>query len=254
MNKILLWALLPALLFVGCKRRSAPTAEEAINREMGTLVITAFQYDFLQSRARLSFQGPDDRFSATATIRMQEDSVLWMSVSPGLGIEVMRCLATSDSVRVIDRLNKKNYLFDYPALSRKLGFVLTFDLLQAIVVGNLPFPDLARRKIRRDDPFFVIEQAADSILLFNYVNSQSAKLERVQATETNSKSQLVLEYKAFEALDGKLFPHETDVRLAPAARAQGTTTLNIRHTKVEALTSSPGFPFDMPGNFERITQ
>ncbi|HAR20844.1 MAG TPA: DUF4292 domain-containing protein, partial [Cytophagales bacterium] len=47
-----------------------------------------------------------NQFSSPLTIRIRKDSVIWISVNPALGIEVVRALITKDSIFVIDKIHK----------------------------------------------------------------------------------------------------------------------------------------------------
>ena len=64
-------------------------------------------FDFIYFSAKAKFTLVDDKGSRTANanIRIKHDSAIWISVS-ALGIEGLRILATHDSVKIIDRLNK----------------------------------------------------------------------------------------------------------------------------------------------------
>ncbi|MBK7856213.1 MAG: DUF4292 domain-containing protein [Bacteroidetes bacterium] len=68
---------------------------------------------------------------------MRRDSVIWISISPALGIEVARVLITKDSVKVIDRLSNKYKLTDYKYLNDLLRMNVDFDIIQGVLTGNL---------------------------------------------------------------------------------------------------------------------
>lgn len=60
----------------------------------------------LQARASLSVTSPERGGRFSAELRMSGDS-LYISISPGLGIEAVRVLATGDSIFVYDRLDNR---------------------------------------------------------------------------------------------------------------------------------------------------
>ncbi|MBD0367983.1 MAG: DUF4292 domain-containing protein, partial [Flavisolibacter sp.] len=81
------------------------------------------------------------KYDLNANIRMQKDSIIWVSVSAILGIDAMRVLITKDSVKLLDKLNKTftarsvDYLQDVTALP------LDLPTLQNLLVGNPVFFD-----------------------------------------------------------------------------------------------------------------
>ncbi|HRF24264.1 MAG TPA: DUF4292 domain-containing protein, partial [Chitinophagaceae bacterium] len=46
------------------------------------------------------------KYSVTVHIRMIKDSVIWLLVNGPLGIEGLRALITTDSVKILDKQNK----------------------------------------------------------------------------------------------------------------------------------------------------
>ena len=48
--------------------------------------------------------------SLKGQLRIQSDSLIWLTFSPALGIEAARVLLTNDSVKFINRLNKTYFL------------------------------------------------------------------------------------------------------------------------------------------------
>ena len=53
--------------------------------------------------ARINLNGKQNNVSGI--IRIKRDSAIWVSVTPGFGVEVMRLLATPDSVKLLNKLN-----------------------------------------------------------------------------------------------------------------------------------------------------
>lgn len=71
----------------------------------------------------------------TGQLRMRHDSVLWASVS-ALGMEVVRLKMTTDSVWVLNRL-EKNYLADpLELVSYAFGIPVSLPLVQNMLLGS----------------------------------------------------------------------------------------------------------------------
>lgn len=75
--------------------------------------------------------------SFTINLRYRQDSLIWMSFSPLLGIEVARALITTDSIKFMDKHNKRYLITDFQYVSERLDFEITFAQLEALLLGNL---------------------------------------------------------------------------------------------------------------------
>lgn len=67
---------------------------------------------------------------------MRKDSIIWASVSPALGIEVIRFVATKDTLKFIDRIHNKYFIGDYDTLGKMLNTEIDLEILQSLLVGN----------------------------------------------------------------------------------------------------------------------
>ena len=105
------------MLATGC-RSSEKASKSSVQREYLTM----------------NFSGEADGLSFTGQLRMATDSVIWCNLSKF--IEVGRAMATKDSVWVRIPLLGRNDAGDYRMVERVAGFRITFDELQAILLGN----------------------------------------------------------------------------------------------------------------------
>ena len=64
-----------------------------------------FEFDNLETKFNVKVKG-DNNIGLKGQMRMQNDSVIWISLSLKLGIEVARVMITDDSVKFMNRTNK----------------------------------------------------------------------------------------------------------------------------------------------------
>jgi hypothetical protein len=74
----------------------------------------------------------------TLNVRMVRDSVIWMSISPALGVEAARILLTPDSVQVMSKLPGSRFVFqgNYNQLEDAVQAPVSFDLMQDLLLGQ----------------------------------------------------------------------------------------------------------------------
>src|SRR5208283_696073 len=90
-------------------------------------LIAKFSADYKNKGQKNSFNGQ---------IRIRKDSVIWVSFSPALGIEVFRMMLTQDSVKFINRMNNTYFAGDYNYVNQYLNTNIDYDILQSFLTGN----------------------------------------------------------------------------------------------------------------------
>ncbi len=270
-----LWSLLVigTLLTVSCKRQRlnrplpAPVTDSTTvvavppSRDSATLEtsrdekidVAEIDFRYLVSRSKISFRSKDQKVdNANVNIRIKKDSIIWLNISL-LGISGARALITRDQVTVIDNVHKEYSQFDYPTLSRRYGIELSYDLLQSIIVGNVPLKKKPR-KISKDPDYFIIRQEAGKVLVDNYIGKQDRKLRKLKAVEPQTNNTLNLTFDNFTALNDVLFPYSSLITLdlqSGTDRQPYQTVIEIRHQKVELTDEPQTFPFSIPAKYER---
>ncbi|GAB4047605.1 DUF4292 domain-containing protein [Spirosoma litoris] len=225
-----------------------PDIEEARTR------VAEIDFQYLTTKSKLSFKSPSqDIDNANVSIRIQKDSLIWLSVSK-LGIEAVRGLITPDSITIIDKIHKEYTVYDFPTLSKQFNFQMNFQLLQALIVGNLPFPKRPAQLIKNEGNELLLRQTEGQALVENYIGEQDRKLKKLVITEQPTKNTLRLDYEDFTTLTNFLVPYTSLLTLDYQSKTDGQsrqTQLRLKHTKVELVETSPGFPFTLPTNYER---
>ena len=135
MNKLIFFSFLSILLLSACKRNRA-----FLSGTKEKLEIIDPEFEYLTSKAKFKFDHEDKKVSATANFRIRKDSIIWVSITPGLGLEAARVLVDRNRVLVLNKLDKEYYEYNFQELSEKYGFDFSFDMIQSVILGNLSEP------------------------------------------------------------------------------------------------------------------
>lgn len=100
---------------------------------------------FLSGKGNLQVDMGGMDLSLNAGFRMKRDSILWLNVSPGLGISGVRALITRDSVKVVNFIEKYYSAYSIEYLQNMLGAKISLNQLQNLMMG-LPLFDTATYK------------------------------------------------------------------------------------------------------------
>ncbi|GAA4410838.1 hypothetical protein GCM10023187_35930 [Nibrella viscosa] len=238
-------------------RKPADTTHAIINRpgiEEARTNVAEIDFTYLTARSKVSFKNKEqDINNANVNLRVKKDSIIWFSVS-GLGIEVARGLVTRDTITIQDKVHREYVKYDFPTLSKQFNFNLDFDLLQALIVGNLPLPKKPAQKIKNERDYLLLRQSEGKVMVENYIGEQDRKLKKLMMVEQPTKNTLRLDYEDFTALNNFLFPYTSLLTVDYKSRSDGQfyqTLLRIQHNKVELVDKNPGFPFTIPPRYER---
>ena len=69
-------------------------------------------------------------------LRMRKDSLVWLSVTATMGVEVLRAKFSTDSVWILNRLEKTYLAEPLDTVSAQLGMPLSLPLIQTLLLDN----------------------------------------------------------------------------------------------------------------------
>jgi hypothetical protein len=250
MNKLAPLALVLLLLFsTACKRSHVPTASK---KDLKNLAIKPVDFNYLTTRSRVTYKDGDRQLGATAQIRMAKDSLIWISVSPGFGIEAARGLVTQDSLILLNKLQKEYYAYSFAELSNKLGVRVDYTVLQAALLGELIRPLSRRDEIERHPNQVIVKQEHDGIQLANYISNESLRLLKVILQDGSGQNTLQLNYNEFRLQDDRVIPFESTILAQYQQKGRlNSTTVAFKHNKAEFSENAVKFPFSIPSSYAR---
>jgi hypothetical protein len=94
------------------------------------------KFDQFSAKFSVTYQVDGKKTSASGNLRIQHDSIMWISISPALGIEAVRFMLTPDSIKFINRLSNTYFIHDFAYINQLLNKTLDYDMAQAFLLGN----------------------------------------------------------------------------------------------------------------------
>jgi len=211
------------------------------------------EFAYFKSKSKVTYTDASSSQSATLDIRIRRDSIIWLSINK-VGIEGARTLITRDSIFILDRLNNELLVYDFPTLSKRFNFPISFNFLQAAVLGNVTVQENARYPVAviKEPNYFILRQNQDSVTMDNYVDNSDQKLKRVSVVEKSTNNSLNIQYENFNPLESFLFPFKGSLSLSyQTAGVSYHTSIQVEHQKAEISDKELKFPFAVPAKYER---
>lgn len=230
---------------------SAKIAPEELIPDPMELAIKEVDFDYLKLKTKIDFKSPNLSQSFPANVNIRKDSVIWISVS--VGIEAARCLITQDSILMMDRINKKYYSLSIADLNKEFSFDFDFELLQSLIIGNLPLKRSEKDIVKLNSLYTSLFQNTSSIKVENQIDNLTSKLTTILAEDNKGQSKLGISYSDFMTLEtGQLVPHSIFTKLdVLTGETVKTTTLDFKHNKIDFSGHEIRFPYSVPKSYEK---
>lgn len=257
--------LVTLLGFYGCKSAKVPGGKEKVNtKELKEFVASMQEQEpaFRTFSARLSvdLQTGDKTMGARVELKLVKDSALQLSVQPFLGIEVFRMELTPDSVKVMDRMNKRYVAEGYTALKEEWPIDFNFYNLQALFVHQLFLPGEQEVEGVHYDQFRLDREGAITRLhardrmdlRYCFEANSSEQLLSTLITEGNGRYSLLWKYLSLEAQPSVawLFPLQMQVSFRDEGIRKGG--MDIRFSRLQ-WDKPLNMDFSVPAKYKRIT-
>jgi hypothetical protein len=206
--------------------------------------------------------------SFDVNMRICKDSVIWISITPLLGIEVARVLITPDSLRILDRLKKTCTTRDYSYLEDLLKTKVNFEIMQAVMVGNY-FPYLKNEKLKsvyEDSTFLILstmnkrqarrvmeEKDVNKPIVQDFWIDSNFKIQKSKITDDKLDRTLEAVYSNFFEVNPEKSTAGKNVlpkNIAVTVAASAPLKIKVQFSKVTA-DDALSFPFTIPEKYKR---
>ena len=94
-------------------------------------------FEWLTSNLDIQAEGNGMTFDdLSGQLRIRKDSIVWLSVTATMGMEVLRAKVSNDSVWIVNRLEKTYLAEPLDTVSAQLGMPLSLPLVQTLLLDN----------------------------------------------------------------------------------------------------------------------
>lgn len=255
--------LLFLLVFAGCKSsQKVGTVEggsaKAHNEFFESMEKQAYQFNTLTARLNVDLKLPGNNMSSRVDLKMVKDSAFQLSVQPFLGIEVFRAEFTVDSVKVIDRMNKRYVAERYADLKGQTPIEFNFYNLQALFTNHLFLPgqqtvdsrQFKRFKLNQDGAKAEIKIKDSLGLLYTFFADGEEKLLSTYISDPSDRYALQWDYSDFRLTEGQTFPMLMDVQVLDGGVSKGGIAFRFSRMQKDVPVN---MDFSIPAKYNRIT-
>jgi len=267
------------LFFSACKTRKNVPSHAAVKCRLdyksaktlaSLLNSNQAAYTTLNAKIKANVIADDKNTDFTVALRMRKDSIIWASISPVLGIEVVRFVATKDTLKLIDRLHNNYFIGGYDTLNKMLNTEIDLEILQSLLVGNSVEFYMEDEKLRGgiDSCQYVLgtvrkrklrkviqrgkelKEPAQNI----WLSDSTFRISRILFREFESNREFDANFSNFQNADmseGSGKQVSIPFNIVFTVKANKTNVVNLEYTKA-SVNKAQTFPFSIPEGYERI--
>lgn len=242
-NSIVLGTTTASADSVVVKKDSVLLSEEIPKEEKVFFETKEIDFEKLKIKSKISIKTAKIDQNIPATIHVKKDSVIWISIA--MGLEAARVSINPDSIFLLDRLNRKYYKVSFKELSENFDFDLNFNMIQSLLVGNLPIKIDSIDIYKKLADFNSISQKRNEVEIENRFDLEKSKLFYINATDKKTNTKLNIDYKSFINEDNKLVPTIISLLISGKNEAK----IEFEHSKFDFLDRNIRFPFNIPKGY-----
>ncbi len=261
------------LISFGCKTQEkrvkiAPVKKKNSSYLLQKLKENELDYKWLSVRAATDTEIGDKKLQITIKIRIRKDSAIWMSISPALGIEMARVLITQDSLKFLNRLEKKYISGSISYLDKLAPVGITYRMLQALITGNNIVPNEEQEtekpdkyKVEIDESKYLLstlkmkkynrtvrgKKTVEATVNRIWLLPKTFKIVRSEINNFKSNKKVMASYDQFESVEGQNLAHLVNVVM----QADQPILMTLNYTK-PTLNKPLKMPYRIPSRYEPL--
>lgn len=230
-KQILYFSLLTSFVFCSCVTRKNKAENVIVNSAEASFAVVGNKVamdtnitansqnnSWYSTRATITLSSSNDEISAFIVNR--RDSVLYVNINK-FGIELARAVFTPDTISIVNRFEKTYYKGDYSIIYKLYGFSLSYNMVQAIVLGE-PFRDFkpVSKSVTQTDSTFIISTPRSVDVFSKTAINQMLVLDKKEhvivsnwVKDIATQQVVTISYAKYEQIETFRFPSNYTIEL-----------------------------------------
>lgn len=215
-------------------------------------------YKTLDIKFNIQYESVEQNMSLKGNLRILKDSIIWVSLSPGLGIEAARFMCNRDSLFILDRVKKNYTRGNYEYIKKTWKIDLDYSSLQSILTNRIFIYPLSNDEKSDFSKNFMLKNDSTNLEVYRKTVSNIENLIKISRPDfkiteyfisdiTNLKT-LSVKYTFDKLADGNPFIKTIVIK---SLNKDKFINIELDYTKI-GFNSDPNFSFKVPDNYSLI--
>lgn len=283
--------MLCIFLFTGSCKTVYKVNSEKVKRVSDRRIIrnvlgNYLDYNTLSYRFNGEFSDSGKTVSFNGTLRIRKDSLIWISVSVALGIELARIQISKDSLYFMNKIKDEYYIRDVEHISGLFQVDMDYEILQSVLTNQIFLyaeedeqANSRREEVEDDEPdpgayrkTFIADTDSNLYVLKTFrkrklkkhirknrpeiivqvfhIIPEIYKISNVSINDMSEKRELNITYSKFMLLDSVMVPYHIQMDIIEREKM---VSLSLDFSKI---TRNPdvAFPFTIPEKYILIEE
>ncbi len=250
-------------VFFSCKTLKHKKAAVVVSgmtaeRLYDSIMHNEFDFKTLSAKFSTKFKTDKSSMSLKGNLKIIKDSVIWISLSPGFGIEAARLICTRDSVFLIERLKKQVTKAKYDIFSKKMKLAVDYNSFESMLTNRFfVFPNVKDLKTAfskefnySDDNEVITINRTNKDLINNLIkiSKNNFIVSNCLINDVKNKRNLNITYKTGSFEGVKNFPEDVDIK---SVAGKNSLTANLHYKKV-VINNDLRISYNVPSSYKLI--
>lgn len=252
------WIIVLIFIISSCsvKKETSSLKMLSANHIVKEVEDNKFEFDSFEAKFDVKIENDMD---LKGQLRMQNDSVIWVSLSLKLGVEVARAMITEDSIKVIMRTGKTYFTTSTKNLDTIVPIEKPLQWIQNILVGNDIQIEEGKYNVSIENDRYKLEtkeknNQEQQLIKEIFVTPKTYKISRYEIKELSNQnyegievlhsSTLGLNYNNFQNINDKLIPSKIIYE-------DNALTIEINYSDIK-IGEKLEFPFNISKKYKKI--
>jgi len=256
MTKIGYYIAFISVLLMSCKatkgiKDTEKSSKIATAKIIGNHYAKNSEFTTLKASLKILLKTAEKEENATVNVRLLKDKKIWISVSK-LGYTGAKILVTPTKVQYYNKLEKTYFDGDFSLISNWLGADLSFQQLQAVLLGETMFPlepTQYNSEILENGYLLSPEQHHETYEHYVTINPSNFKVKSQEIAQPKLLRILNIEYHSYQGVSQQLFPLVINMTMVENT---SQTQIEVDYRNV-SLNQELRYPFRIPNNYKEIS-
>jgi len=269
-NKLLSCLIILLIIMSGCKTTrsiiKAPLKEQGSFYLFNKLKENELKYNTFKASFSAEYEKDKKKTSFSGTLRIKKDSLIWCSLTPGLGIEAARMVISCDSVKVLNKMDGTYLIKDFGFIDEMINRGLDYDMLQSLIIGNdFSVYDNSSFKAAVDNREYRLStfnrhqlrklsrtyDSLSNVIPFEqiYLDPNNFKITKVIIKEIDNNSRYFqATYKKYLNINNQLVPQTIEINVNDG---ENKIHILLNFSKIQ-IDPEQSYPFNIPSKYKLI--
>lgn len=256
MTKIGYYIALISIVLVSCKatkgiKDAGKSAKINTEKIISNHYAKNSEFNTLKASLKVLLRTAEKEENITVNVRLLKDQKIWFSIGK-MGITGAKILITPTTVKYYHKIEKTYFDGDFSLISNWLGTDLSFQQLQAVLLGETMFPLEPTRynsEVLENGYLLSPEQHDESFEHYVTINPSNFKVKSQEIAQPEIFRVLNIEYDSYQAISQQLLPLVTHLSLVDKT---SETQVEVTHKNI-SLNQDLRYPFRIPNNYKEIS-